>query len=110
MEGRIISGKLNNAEFQVLERVFLDEFHPKKIKNVETSLSDVELQSNKELECKDMNLWTEFSQFDDMEVIRLILSYVRNDNIMLDKPYPIMKEIILVISGLCGNGDILAKK
>lgn len=60
MEGKMIVGESSSTKFQVLERVFLDEFDSKKLKNVETNQSDVELQRVKELEHKDLSLWIEF--------------------------------------------------
>lgn len=60
MESKIIIGESSSVEFQVLERVFLDAFDQEKIRNVETSPSNAELQRVKELEHKCLNLWTEF--------------------------------------------------
>lgn len=76
MEGKMIVEESSSIEFHVLERVFLDEFDSEKIINVETSLSDVELQRVKEFQNNGLNIWTEFPWFDDAEVIRVILSRV----------------------------------
>lgn len=110
VEDKMAVEESSSVEFEILDKVSLDEFDPEKIKNVEASLSDVELTKVKELECKGLNLWIEFPWFDDAEVIRVILSHVQNDKIVLDKPYPITKEIILVIISLCNYGDVATKK
>lgn len=99
-----------STKFQVVEKVFLDEFDLEKIRNVENSLSDAKLQRIEKLEQKGLNQWTQFSWFEDAEVIRVILIHVYDDNIMLDKPYLITKEIISIIIGLCNNGTVLANK
>lgn len=78
MEGKMIIRESSNGEFQVVEKVFLDEFNPEKIMNMENNLSDAKLQRIKELEHKGLKLWTKFSQFDDAEVIRVILSHVQD--------------------------------
>lgn len=77
---------------------------------MEKSLNDVDLQKIKELEHKGLNLRTEFLWFNDEEVIKLILSRVQDDCIVLDKPYPITKEIVLIVTGLCDGGSVMVKK
>lgn len=43
MESKRIVRESSSEKFQVLDKVFLDEFNPKKIRNVDVGLSDVEL-------------------------------------------------------------------
>lgn len=57
-----------------------------------------------------MDLWGEFSQFADKESILFLLSEFKDGTIILDKPYPIMKDAIKAIIGLCSVGDLLGKK
>lgn len=90
--------------------MFLDEFSLEKIKIVEVGLKDDELQIVKELGRKVLDLLTEFMWFDNVEVIRIILSHVRDNYIVLDKPYPITKEIIFAITDLSDSGGNLVKK
>lgn len=110
MEGKMIVGESSSEEFQIMDKVLLDEFNPEKIRIVEAGLKDDELQRVKGLEGKGLNVWTEFPWFDNAEVIRVILSRVRDNCIVLDKPYPIRKEIISMVTSLCDNGEVPAKK
>lgn len=57
MGGKMIIGESSSWEFQIMEKVFLDEFDLEKIRNVEKSPSDVGLWRIKELEHKGLNLW-----------------------------------------------------
>lgn len=106
----MIIRKSSNGSFQLMERVQLDEFDIEKIRKMERNLSEIDLQKVKEKSHKGMDLWSEFLRFDNEDVIRLILSYVQNKCIMFDKPYPITKDIILVVIGMCNSGSVLVKK
>lgn len=68
------------------------------------------MQKVKDFEHKGLDLWSEFPWFDNEEVTRVILSQLQNDNIVLDKPYLISKDIISAITHLCDKGTILIKK
>lgn len=76
MEGKLIVGESSSEKFQFVDKVRLDEFSLEKIRVVEAGLKDDELQKVKELEDKDMILWTKFPWFDNAEVVRVILSHV----------------------------------
>lgn len=47
MEAKMIIEESINRDFQIVEKVFLDEFNPKNIRKVEMSLRDVDLQKIK---------------------------------------------------------------
>lgn len=82
----------------------------KKIRKMESNLNNVELQNIKELGQKGLNLWSKFLWFDNEGLIKLILSQLHNDCIVLDKPYLISKYTIFVVTGLCDKGTIPMKK
>lgn len=62
------------------------------------------------LKRKGLNLYTKIPWFDNVEIVKMILSCVQDDNIVLDKPYPILKEVISLVTGLCNSGEVLIKK
>lgn len=77
---------------------------------MESSLNEADLQKVMELGHKGLDLWSEFSWFDNEDVIRLILIRVQNNCIILDKPYPISKDIISTVTSLCDKGSVPIKK
>lgn len=47
MEGKMIVRGSRNEEFQIVDKVLLDDFSPKKIRVIEVGLKDDDLQGSK---------------------------------------------------------------
>lgn len=74
MESKMIIRESSNKEFQILEKVRLDEFDTEKSRKMESNLNDEELQKVIGLRKKGLDLWSEFYWFEDEGLIKLILS------------------------------------
>jgi hypothetical protein len=95
---------------QKLNKLHLDEYNSKKIRELKDALTIEQVGRTKALEHKVLDIWSEFPYFVNVDIIRFILRKNQGEQIILDKPYDISKEAIMAITGLCNVGPVPVNK